>query len=137
MLVFGSRHIEFLKHLLRYVKWTAKDRLAFRAPTGPRTEQQIRDDVSLVFYVDADLGGNLDNMHSYTSYAGYCCKNVICYGSTDQGSVSTSTAESEIKAINFALKAEVIACRGILILSNQLQCTKTIKHACTHLIMSI
>ena len=48
----GKRHIEFLKHLLRYVKWTARDRLAFRARPGPRTEQKIRDDVTLVFLLD-------------------------------------------------------------------------------------
>ena len=111
----GKKHIEFMKHLLCYVTWTARDRPAFRAHPGPRTEQQIRDDVTLVFYADADLGGNPDNMHSQTSCIGYCCGNVIAWRSTDQGSVSTSTAESEIKAINFALKAEVIACRGILI----------------------
>ena len=33
--------------------------------------------------------------------------------STDQGSVSTSTAESEIKAVNHTLKGEVISNRGI------------------------
>ena len=39
---------------------------------------------------------------------------MICWCSTDQGSVSTSTAESEIKAVNHTLKAEVISNRGIL-----------------------
>ena len=33
---------------------------------------------------------------------------------TDQGSVSTSTAESEIKAVNHTLKSELIANRYIL-----------------------
>ena len=41
-------------------------------------------------------------------------KSVICWCSTDQGSVLTSTAESEIKAVNHTLKAEVISNRGIL-----------------------
>ena len=45
---------------------------------------------------------------------GYLAGNFICWCSTDQGSVSTSTAESEIKAVNHTLKAEVIANRGIL-----------------------
>ena len=40
--------------------------------------------------------------------------NLICWCSTDQGSISTSTAESEIKAVNHTFKAEVIANRGIL-----------------------
>ena len=41
-------------------------------------------------------------------------ESVICWCSTDQGSVSTSTAESEIKAVNHTLKAEVISNRGIM-----------------------
>jgi hypothetical protein len=63
---------------------------------------------------DADLGGNLDNKHSQTSYLGYLAGSVICWCNIDQGSVSTSTAESEIKAVNHTLKAEIIANRGIL-----------------------
>jgi hypothetical protein len=60
------------------------------------------------------LGGNMDNDHSQTSYLGYLAGNLICWCSTAQGSISTSTAESEIKAVNHTLKAEVIANRGIL-----------------------
>ena len=62
--------------------------------------------MQLHFQCNADLGGNRDNDHSQTSYLGWC--------STDQGSISTSTAELEIKAVNHTLKAEVIANRGIL-----------------------
>ena len=62
----------------------------------------------------SDLGGNLDNRHSQPPYIGYLGKSVICWCSTDQGSVSTSTAESEIKAVNHTLKSEVISNRGIL-----------------------
>jgi hypothetical protein len=54
------------------------------------------------------------NDHSQTSYLGYLAGNLLCWCSTDQGSISTSTAESEIKAVNPTLKAEVIANRGIL-----------------------
>ena len=60
------------------------------------------------------LGYLLDNGHSQTSYIGYLGESVICWCSTDQGSVSTSTAESEIKAVNHTLKAEVISNRGIM-----------------------
>ena len=70
--------------------------------------------LQLHFQCDADLGGNLDNHHSQTSYLGYLGKDLICWCSTDQGSISTSTAESEIKAVNHTRKAEVIANRGIL-----------------------
>ena len=70
--------------------------------------------LQLSFQCDADLAGNLDNMHSQTSFLGYLGSQLICWCSTDQGSVSTSTAESEIKAVNHTLKKELIACRGIL-----------------------
>jgi hypothetical protein len=32
----GPRHIEFLKHLLRYVKYSRGDRLMFRTHDGPK-----------------------------------------------------------------------------------------------------
>ena len=57
---------------------------------------------------------DLDNLHSQTSYLGYLGPSLICWCSTDQGSISTSTAESEIKAVNHTLKAEVIANCGML-----------------------
>jgi hypothetical protein len=70
--------------------------------------------LQLSFQCDADLAGNLDNYHSQTSYLGYLGGQLLCWCSTDQGSVSTSTAESEIKAVNHTLKAEVVANRGIM-----------------------
>ena len=66
--------------------------------------------LQLKFQCDADLGGNQDNGHAQTSYIGYLGESVICWCSTDQGSVS----ESEIKAVNHTLKAEVISNRGIM-----------------------
>ena len=110
----GPRHIQFLTHLLRYLKYAKKDRLIFKTYTGPRDHESYTAHLQLHFQCDADLGGNLDNNHSQTSYLGYLGGDLICWGSTDQGSVSTSTAESEMKAVAHALKAEVIACRGIL-----------------------
>ena len=110
----GPRHIEFLKHLLRYVKYTSKDRLMFCTHNGPTDITTMTALLQLSFQCDANLAGNLDNMHSQTSYLGYLGGQLICWCSTDQGSVSTSTAESEIKAVNHTLKKEVVANRGIL-----------------------
>jgi hypothetical protein len=110
----GPRHIEFLKHLLRYIKYTSKDRLMFCTHDGPTDLVTMTAALQLSFQCDADLAGNLDNKHSQTSYLGYLGGQLICWCSTDQGSVSTSTAESEIKAVNHTLKKEVIANRGIL-----------------------
>ena len=83
---------------------------------GPTDIDTMTKTLQLRFQCDADLGGNLDNGHSQTSYIGYLGKSVICWCSTDQGSVSTSTAESEIKAVNQCLKEEALAMRGMLIL---------------------
>ena len=110
----GPRHIKFLIHLLRYVKYTKKDRLKFSTHNGPTDIKTMSERLQLLFQCDADLGGNLDNYHSQTSYLGYLAGSLFCWCSTDQGSVSTSTAESEIKAGNHTLKCEVIANRGIL-----------------------
>jgi hypothetical protein len=110
----GPRHIVFLKHLLRYVKYSKDDRLIFKSHNGPKDIKTMTDILQLHFQCDADLGGNRDNLHSQTSYLGYLGGSLICWCSTDQGSISTSTAESEIKAVNHTLKAEVVANRGIL-----------------------
>ena len=106
----GPRHIEFLKHLLKYCKYSKM----FHTHDGSTDIDTMTKILQLQFQCDADLGGNLDNEHSQTSYIGYLGKSVICWCSTDQGSVSTSTAESEIKAVNHTLKSKVISNRGIL-----------------------
>ena len=86
----------------------------FHTHDGPTSIDTMTKILQLRFQCNADLGGNLDNGHSQTLYIGYLGKLVICWCSTDQGSVSTSTAESEIKAVNHTLKSEVISNRGIL-----------------------
>lgn len=70
--------------------------------------------LQLRFQCDADLAGNPDTKQSQTSYLGYLGNSLICWYSTDQGSITTSTAESEIKAVNHTLESEAIAIRGIL-----------------------
>ena len=110
----GPRHIEFAKHLLRYVKYSKSDRLRFKTHDGPTDIATMTKILQLRFQCDVDLAGNPDTKHSQTSYLGYLADLLICWCSTDQGGISTSTAESEIKALNHTLKAEVIANRGIL-----------------------
>ena len=110
----GPRHIEFLKHPLKHCKYAKLDRLKFATHDGPTDMKTMTQVLQLKFQCDADLGGNQDNGHSQTSYIGYLGESAICWCSTDQGSVSTSTAESEIKAVNHTLKAEVISNRGIM-----------------------
>ena len=66
----GPRHIEFLQHLLRYVKFAKADRLKFSTHDGPTDIETMTPLMQLMFQCDADLGGNLDNGHSQTSYLG-------------------------------------------------------------------
>ena len=73
------------------------DRLKFTEHDGPTDIATMTSLLQLKFQCDADLADN-----------------VICWKSTDQGSISSSTAESEIKAVNHALKSDVIPLRGIL-----------------------
>ena len=123
----GKRHIHYLKHLVRYAKYAKDDRLKFKTHDGPQDIETMTNLMQLRFQCDADLGGNPDNKHSQTSYLGYLAGSLICWCSTDQGSVSTSTAESEIKAVNHTLKNEVIANRGILNKMGWIQSTTVIE----------
>ena len=69
------------------------------------------------FQCDADLAGNLDNLHSTSAQIGYIgIYSVVSFTSKTQESLSTSTAESEIKAVNQCLKEEALAMRGMLTL---------------------
>ena len=67
----GPRHIVFLKHLLRYIKYASKDRLLFATHDGLTDIKTMTEALQLRFQCDADLAGNLDNFHSQTSYIGY------------------------------------------------------------------
>ena len=89
---------------------------------------------SLLQY-DADLAGNLDNSHSTSAHIEYIGDSVVSFTRKTQGSLSTSTAESEIKAVNKCLKEEALALRGMLILMGFPQDAKIIevdKQACVY-----
>ena len=62
----GPRHIEFAKHLLRYVKMSKLDRLKFKTHDGPKDIKTMTEFLQLRFQCDAELAGNLDNLHSQT-----------------------------------------------------------------------
>lgn len=91
-----------------------EDRLIFRTTDSDADIKSMTNVLQLRFQCDADLAGNLDNMHSLTSFLGYWGSSLICWCSRDHCSVATSTAESEIKAVNLVLKSEIIANGGIL-----------------------
>ena len=91
------------------------DRLKFHAHPGLYDAKTMRSLTQARFQCDADLAGNLDNSHSTSAHIGYLGHHsVVRFTSKTQGSLSTSTAESEIKAVNQCLKEEALAMRGIL-----------------------
>jgi hypothetical protein len=68
----------------------------------------------LTAYVDADWGGNKDNRHSQTGYVIYIGRSIIAWASTDQGSQSGSTAESELKALKHLCMDVLLMLRQVL-----------------------
>ena len=67
------------------------------------------------FQCDADLAGNLVNLHSTSAHIGYISHHsVVSFTRKTQGSLSKSTVESEIKAVNQCLNEEALAMRGML-----------------------
>ena len=81
---------------------------------APYDAETMRPLTQARFQCDADLAGNLDNSHSTSAHIGYIGLSVVSFTSKTQGSLSTSTAESEIKAVNQCLKEEAFALRGML-----------------------
>ena len=54
----GPRHIEFLKHLLKYCQYAKLDRLKFTTHDGPTDIKTTTQVLQLKFQCDAHLGGN-------------------------------------------------------------------------------
>ena len=124
----GPRHIVFLKCLIKYCEYSQDDRLKFHAHGGPYDPETMRLLTQIWYQCDADLGGNKDNLKSTSSHIGYLgFHNLVSFLSKTQGSLSTSTAESEIKAVNQCLKEDAIATRGMLNLMGFPQDTTTIE----------
>jgi hypothetical protein len=110
----GPRHIFFMSYLLGFMKSARYDELEFETWNGPYDIETMTAKLQLSFTTDADLAGCLDTGRSNLCYIGKLWKAVICYCSTVQGSLSTGTAESELKTVNHTLKAETISCIAIL-----------------------
>ena len=103
--------------------------MKFHAHHGPFDAMTMRSLTHARFQSDADLAGNLDNIHSTSAHNGYVGGNsVVSFSSKTQGNLSTSTGESEIKAVNQCLKEEAVAMRGMLILMGSPQDVTVIKH---------
>ena len=100
--------------MVKYCEYSKDDRLKFHTHPGPYDAKTMRPLTQARLQSDADLAGNLDNSHSTSALIGYIGHSVMSFTSKTQGSLSTSTAESEIKAVNQCLKEEALALRGML-----------------------
>ena len=60
----GRRHVVFLNHLVKYCKYSKDDRLKLYAHRGPYDADTMKRLTQARFQCDADLAGNLDNLHS-------------------------------------------------------------------------
>ena len=113
----GRRHNEFLLCLVKYCEYSKDNRLRFHVHHGPCDAVTVRIITQARFHCYADLAGNLDNKHSTSAHIGYLRHHsVVSFTSKTQGSLSTSTAELEIKAVNQCFKEEALAVRGMLIM---------------------
>ena len=109
-----TQDVGFILCLVKYCEYSKDDRLKFHAHPGPYYAETMRPLTQARFQCNADLAVNLDNSHSTSAHIGYIGHSVVSF--TSKGSPSTSTAESEIKAVNECLKEEALALRGMLML---------------------
>ena len=93
--------------------------MKFHAHPGPYDAETMRPLTQARFQCDADLASNLDNSHSTSAHIGYIGLSVVSFASKTQGSLSTATAESEIKAVKLCLEEEALVLRGM---SNLMGC---------------
>ena len=101
----GRCHNEFLLCLVKYCEYSKDNRLKFHVHHGLYDAVTRRTLTQARFQCDADLAGNLDNKHSTSAHIRYLGHHsVVSFTSKIQGSLSTSTAESEVKAVNQCLK---------------------------------
>lgn len=110
----GPRHIFFMEHLLRFVKGVRFDLIVYPPHDGPYDIVTMTNLLQVNFHIDSELGGNIDNGKAQTCWLGFLHDMIFTWNSTTQGSLSTATTESEIKAINHTLKCETISNIGML-----------------------
>ena len=102
----------FLLCLVKYCEYSKDDCLKFHARPGPYDADTMCGLTQARFQCDAELAGSLDNLHSTSAQIGYIGHHsVVSFTSKTQGSLSTSTAESEIKAVNQCLQIGRASCR--------------------------
>ena len=87
----GRRHVEFLLCSVKYCEYSKDDKLKFHAHPGPYDAATMQPLTQARFQCDADLARNLDSAR-----IGYIGHSTVSFTSKTQGSLFTSTAESEI-----------------------------------------
>jgi hypothetical protein len=98
-----KEHLTAAKHLLAYLKGTAKYGLCFDANQSE----------NLLGYADADFAGDLDGRKSTSGYLFTICGGPVAWSSRLQRSISQSTTEAEFVSLNEATR-EAVWLRRIL-----------------------
>ena len=111
---FGPRHVAYLRHLLRYLRYSRENRLRFRPLADEFTMEKAVEALQLSYYYDADFAGNMDTLRSQTCYIGLAGGDPYTWNSTTQGSLSLNTAESELKAATQCCKKALVPDRRLL-----------------------
>ena len=104
-------HLNALKRVLRYIKWTLDDRLQLYKSNSN----------TLTAYTDADWAGYPDTRRSTSGYCVYLGDNLISWSSKRQPTVSGSSEEAESKGVVNVL-AETCYIRNLLL---ELRCPIT------------
>jgi hypothetical protein len=102
----GLEHWESLRYVLKYLKRLPHAYLEYRAP-----EEHLRN--KLIAYVDADHASDIDDRKSTSGYVIFFNSGPIAWASTKQKSTSSSSAESEFKAMH-KVSQEVMFLRQLL-----------------------
>ena len=110
----GPRHIFFMKHLVRFLNGIRYDELVYPPHNGPFDIETMTELLQLKYYVDSDHAGDRDKLRSQSCYICYLSDCIISWNSTRQQSLSTGSADSEIKAMNHTLKTDTISNVGLL-----------------------
>ena len=102
----GRRHWDALQHLLRYLARVPRASIEYSPPAA-----HLRN--KLIAYVDSDHATDPDDRKSTSGYVIFCNSGPIAWASSKQKSTSSSSAESEFKAMH-KVSQEVMFLRQLI-----------------------
>ena len=114
----GPKHVEYLLHMLGYLKRTRGSCLKFKTVLGQFEDGLVTPEVlshlQLKFYVDSGLHSCADTGRAMECYLGFLGDSLISWSSHRQACVATGTCESELMALTRLCKDQVVSWRRLL-----------------------